>query len=263
MTISMGSLIAQDVNPFFEVWKTPFQVPPFEQIKNEHFMPAYEEGMKLQVAEVEAIVNNNEKPTFENTIAAFEKSGKLFTKVNNVFNALNGANTNEAIQEIAQKTAPMISKHFDEIYLNEKLFTRVKNIYQEKDKLNLTTEQKVVLENYYKDFVRGGANLNEEDKEKFKKINEELEKQEQQINQTVNDIQNILKIMREKQNKGAERVYIYLIPKELPIYQQHISMVEKSTGLKTELFAVNDSKKYDPQNKAQKAKPGKPAIYLE
>ncbi|MBS3073579.1 class I tRNA ligase family protein, partial [Candidatus Pacearchaeota archaeon] len=96
-----------------------------------------------------------------------------------------------------------------------------------------------------------------------KKINEELEKQEQQINQTVNDIQNILKIMREKQNKGAERVYIYLIPKELPIYQQHISMVEKSTGLKTELFAVNDSKKYDPQNKAQKAKPGKPAIYLE
>src|SRR3989339_44532 len=161
-------------NPFFKEWKTPFGTPPFNEIKNEHFMPAYEEGMKLQVAEVEAIVNNNEKPTFENTIAAFEKSGKLFTKVNNVFNALNGANTNEAIQEIAQKTAPMISKHFDEIYLNEKLFTRVKSIYQEKDKLNLTTEQKVVLENYYKDFVRGGANLNEEDKEKFKKINEEL-----------------------------------------------------------------------------------------
>lgn len=161
-------------NPFFSEWKTPFGTPPFNEIKNEHFMPAYEEGMKQQVAEVEAIVNNNEKPTFENTIAAFERSGKLFTKVNNVFNALNGANTNEKLQEIAQKTAPMISKHFDEIYLNEKLFGRVKNIYQEKEKLNLTTEQKVVLENYYKDFVRGGANLNKEEKEKFKKINEEL-----------------------------------------------------------------------------------------
>ena len=161
-------------NPFFHEWKTPFGTPPFNEIKDEHFMPAYEEGMKQQVAEVEQIVNNKEKPTFKNTIEAFEKSGKLFTKVNNVFNALNGANTNPKLQEIAQKTAPMISKHFDEIYLNEKFFDRVKSIYQEKDKLNLTTEQKVVLEHYYKDFVRGGANLNKADKEKFKKINEEL-----------------------------------------------------------------------------------------
>ncbi|MCK9212500.1 MAG: M3 family metallopeptidase [Ignavibacteriaceae bacterium] len=161
-------------NPFFQEWKTPFGTPPFSEIKNEHFMPAYEEGMKQQVAEVEEIINNKEKPTFKNTIEAFEKSGKLFTKVNNVFNALNGANTNDTIQAIAQKTAPMISKHFDEIYLNEKFFDRVKTIYQEKDKLNLTTEQKVVLEHYYKDFVRGGANLNNEAKEKFKKINEQL-----------------------------------------------------------------------------------------
>ena len=161
-------------NPFFSEWKTPFQTPPFKEIKNEHFMPAYEEGMKKHSAEVEAIVNNKEKPTFKNTIEAFEKSGKLFTKVNNVFNALNGANTNDALQEIARKTAPLIAKHFDEIYLNEKFFDRVKSIYQEKDKLNLTTEQKVVLENYYLDFVRGGANLSKEAKEKFKKINEEL-----------------------------------------------------------------------------------------
>ena len=161
-------------NPFFKEWKTPFQTPPFNEIKNEHFMPAYEEGMKEQNAEVEAIINNPEKPTFKNTIEAFEKSGKLFTKVNNVFNCLNGANTNDSLQEISRKVAPMIAKHFDEIYLNEKFFDRVKNIYQEKDKLNLTTEQKVVLENYYLDFVRGGANLNNEGKEKLKKINEEL-----------------------------------------------------------------------------------------
>ena len=161
-------------NPFYKEWKTPFQTPPFNEIKNEHFLPAFIEGMKQQSAEVAAIVNNKEKPTFQNTIEAFEKSGKLYTKVNNVFTSLNGANTNDALQEIAQKTAPMISKHFDEIYLNEKFFERVKSIYQEKDKLNLTTEQKVVLENYYLDFVRGGANLNGEAKEKFKKLNEEI-----------------------------------------------------------------------------------------
>ena len=161
-------------NPFFHEWKTPFGTPPFNEIKDDHFLPAYLEGMKQQVAEVEQIVNNKEKPTFKNTIEAFEKSGKLFTKVNNVFSGLNGADTNPKLQEIARQTAPMISKHFDEIYLNEKFFDRVKSIYQEKDKLNLTTEQKVVLENYYKDFVRGGANLNKADKEKFKKINEEL-----------------------------------------------------------------------------------------
>ncbi len=161
-------------NPFFGEWKTKFQTPPFDLVKNEHFMPAYEEGMKQQKAEVEAIINNPEKPTFKNTIEAFEKSGKLFTKVNNVFNCLNSANTNDSLQEVSRKVAPMIAKHFDEIYLNEKLFDRVKNIYQEKDKLNLTTEQKIVLENYYLDFVRGGANLSKEAKEKFKKINEEL-----------------------------------------------------------------------------------------
>lgn len=161
-------------NPFYKEWKTPFKTPPFNEIKNEHFIPAFIEGMKQQRAEVDAIVNNKGKPTFKNTIEAFEKSGKLFTAVNNVFNSLNGANTNDTLQEIAQKTAPMISKHFDEIYLNEKLFERVKSIYQEKERLDLSTEQKVVLKNYYLDFVRGGANLNIEAKEKFKKINEEL-----------------------------------------------------------------------------------------
>ena len=161
-------------NPFYKEWKTPFQTPPFNEIKNEHFLPAFMEGMKQQSAEVAALVNNKEMPTFKNTIEAFEKSGKLYTKVSNVFNSLNGANTNDALQEIAQKSAPMIAKHFDEIYLNERFFDRVKSIYQEKDKLNLTTEQKVVLENYYLDFVRGGANLSNESKVKFKKINEEL-----------------------------------------------------------------------------------------
>ena len=161
-------------NPFFKEWKTPFQTPPFNDIKLEHFMPAYEEGMKQQKAAVEAIINNAEKPTFKNTLEALEKSGKLLTKVDNVFSSLNDANTNDEMQKIAKTIAPMLSKHNDDINLNPKLFDRVKQIYNTKDKLKLTTEQKTVLENYYRDFVRGGANLNPEEQTKFRKINEEL-----------------------------------------------------------------------------------------
>lgn len=161
-------------NPFFKEWNAPFQTPPFDEIKTDHYLPAFEEGIRLQKAEVDAIINNVEKPTFTNTIEAMEKSGKLLTKVSNVFYNLNSANTNDEMQNIAKTVAPMLSKHNDDINLNEKLFERVKAIYGEKDKLNLTTEQKTVLKNYYDDFIRGGANLDNEQKEKFRKINEEL-----------------------------------------------------------------------------------------
>ncbi len=161
-------------NPFFKEWSTPFQTPPFDEIKIDYYLPAFEEGIRLQKAEVDVIINNTEKPTFVNTIEAMEKSGKLLTKVSSVFYNLNSANTNDEMQSIAKTVAPMLSKHNDDINLNEKLFARVKAIYGEKDKLNLTTEQKTVLKNYYDDFIRGGANLNNEQKEKFRKINEEL-----------------------------------------------------------------------------------------
>jgi peptidyl-dipeptidase Dcp len=161
-------------NPFFREWNTPFQTPPFDEIKIDHYLPAFEEGIRLQKAEVDAIINNTEKPTFANTIEAMEKSGKLLTKVSNVFYNLNSANTNDEMQKIAKTVAPMLSKHNDDINLNERLFARVKAIYSEKDKLNLTTEQKTVLKNYYDDFIRGGANLSNEQKEKFRNINEEL-----------------------------------------------------------------------------------------
>jgi len=161
-------------NPFFKEWSTPFQTPPFDEIKIDYYLPAFEEGIRLQKAEVDVIINNTKKPTFVNTIEAMEKSGKLLTKVSSVFYNLNSANTNDEMQSIAKTVAPMLSKHNDDINLNEKLFARVKAIYNEKDKLNLTTEQKTVLKNYYDDFIRGGANLNNEQKEKFRKINEEL-----------------------------------------------------------------------------------------
>ncbi|MFH1195647.1 MAG: M3 family metallopeptidase [bacterium] len=161
-------------NPFFKEWTTPFQTPPFGEIKNEHFVPAFEEGMKQQKTEVDAIINNSEKPTFKNTIEEMEKSGKLLSKVSGVFYNLNSSNTNDEMQEIARTIAPALSKHGDDISLNEKLFERIKIIFAEKDKSGLTAEQSKVLENYYLGFIRSGANLNETDKDKLRKINEEL-----------------------------------------------------------------------------------------
>lgn len=164
----------QGENPFFREFNTPFQVPPFGEIKEEHYLPAFKEGMKQQQQEIEAIVNNPEAPTFENTIEALENSGALLRKASNVFDILNGSMTNDRMQEIAKEVAPLRSKHEDDILLNEKLFQRVKAVYNQKDKLNLTTEQNMLLEKYYKDFVRGGANLDEEKKAKLREINQEL-----------------------------------------------------------------------------------------
>lgn len=168
---------SQDKNmdsPFFKEWNTPFQTPPFEEIKIDHYLPAFEEGIRLQKAEVDAIINNTEKPTFVNTIEAMEKSGKLLTKVSNVYYNLNSANTNDEMQKIAKTIAPMLSKHNDDINLNEKLFAKVNALHNERGILNLSIEQNTVLKNYYNDFIRGGANLNDEQKDKFRKINEEL-----------------------------------------------------------------------------------------
>jgi peptidyl-dipeptidase Dcp len=166
---------SQDTNnPFFREWQTPFQTPPFNEIKHVHFLPAFEEGIKLQNKEFETIVNNPDKPDFENTITQLEKSGQLLTKVNKVFSSLNGTDTDDEMQTIAENATSMLSKHIDDFYLNEKLFERIKFLYDERKNLNLTTEQSRVLENYYIDFVRGGANLDEEGKEQLRKINDEL-----------------------------------------------------------------------------------------
>lgn len=168
------SFALQTQNPFFEKWDTPFGVPPFETITNEHFLPAMEEGIQQQKNEIDAIVGNPEPPTFENTIEALEATGDLLTKVGNVFRNLNSANTNEEMQEIAKEAAPIVSKHYDEIMFNEKLFERIKAVFEQKDKLGLTPEQKKLLEDYYREFVRGGANLSPEHKAELAKINEEL-----------------------------------------------------------------------------------------
>ena len=161
-------------NPFFNEWDTPFGVPPFAEIKAEHFIPAYMKGFESHKAEIRAILNNPDAPTFENTIKELEYSGKLLTTVSRVFGALNSANTNDSLQAINTKIAPISSKHSDDIMLNDTLFQRVKTVYDDIENLTLTPEEKKVLEDTYKSFVRNGAALNAEDKDKLRKINEEM-----------------------------------------------------------------------------------------
>lgn len=161
-------------NPFFMEWKTPYKTPPFDKIKTEHFKPAFIEGMEIQKEEVNAIVENREEPTFENTIDALEKSGKLLSNVGGVFYHLTGANTNPELQKIYSEVAPMLSQHGDDINMNPQLFERIKKLHSKKASLNLTSEQKTLLDKLYRDFVKSGANLSEEDKAKLRKLNEEL-----------------------------------------------------------------------------------------
>ncbi len=162
------------VNPFFKEWTTPFGVPPFDEIKVEHYVPAIKEGIKQHDAEIEAIVANPEEPTFENTILAFDKSGALLQKVSGVFGPLSSANTNDEMQAVARELSPLTTTHRSNISMNAGLFKRIKAVYDKRDELNFDQEQMRVVEKYYEDFVRGGANLSSEDQAKLKEINLEL-----------------------------------------------------------------------------------------
>ena len=161
-------------NPFFEKYNTPHQTVPFDKIKNEHYEPAMLEGIKLHEAEIEAIINNPEAPTFANTIVAYEKSGKFLDRVITVFGNLRSAETNDDLQKIAQKMIPLLSEHSNNISLNEKLFQRVKAIYKQKSKLSLTIEQAKLLDDIYDGFVRRGANLQGEARNKYRELSKKL-----------------------------------------------------------------------------------------
>jgi len=161
-------------NPFFSEYNTPFKVPPFDKITEEHYLPAFKEGIAQDQKEIDAIVKNPEDSTFANTIEALDYTGDLLTKVENVFYNLLGSNTNDQMQEIAKEVAPLLSKHGDDIRLNADLFKRVKAVYNTKNELSLTLEQAQLLEKTYKVFVRGGANLGPEGQARLREINKEL-----------------------------------------------------------------------------------------
>ncbi len=174
VTILLTACNGNNNNPLLEKWDTPFETPPFDEIKNEDYLPAFKEAIKLHNTEIEKITNSTEKPTFKNTIEALEYSGELLTRVRNVFGAMRGAMNSDELQAISKEIIPMLSKHQDDINLNASLFKRVKAVYDKRNDLDLTTEQKTLLNKYYKGFVRGGADLNDNDKKEFRKINEEL-----------------------------------------------------------------------------------------
>ncbi|MBN2424954.1 MAG: M3 family metallopeptidase [Calditrichaceae bacterium] len=164
----------KDDNPFFQAYNTPFETPDFNKIKETHFLPAFETGIAEKKKEIEEICNNTASPSFENTIEALESTGELLSRVSSVFYNLTSANTNDTLQEISKTIAPKLSNLRDEILMNEVLFQRVALVYDDKDNLNLTSEKMRLLDETYKSFIRGGAHLSAEDKEKLRKINEEL-----------------------------------------------------------------------------------------
>lgn len=158
---------------FFTEFDTPYGMPPFEKITNEDFKPAFEKGITQQTEEIDAIVNNTEAPTFENTVLALDNSGAILTRVSQVFYGLKGAETNDTIESIAEEMSPLLSEHSDNINLNNELFERINTLHKDSANLGLSTEQYRLLDKYYKGFVRSGIMLNEEQKDKLREINKE------------------------------------------------------------------------------------------
>src|SRR5256885_2001399 len=190
-------------NPLLKESTLPYHYPPFDKIKDEHFAPAMEAGMREQLKEVDAIANNSTKATFDNTVVALERTGRLLDRAEQTFSNLNSCNTNPAMQKIETEMAPKLAAHRDAIHLNGKLFARVQELYDNRDKLGLDPESAYLLERYYKDFVRAGAKLSGSDKEKLKKINAELATLQTQFEQKVLKEKNASSVVVDKKEDLA------------------------------------------------------------
>jgi len=183
--LQSGSAISGHDNPLLAEWQTDFGVPPFDLLRNEHYLPGLREAMALETADVEAIVSNPEPPTFGNTIEALERAGALYTRASRVFGAVTGANTNDALQEVERTLAPEQAAHADDISLNPVLYERVKAVYDQREELGLTPEQLKLLEETHKGFVRRGAALDDASKARMREINKELAELSQRFSQNV------------------------------------------------------------------------------
>ena len=173
------------MNPFLNEYETPFQIPPFEAIKFSHYEPAFIQGMKEHLEEIDVIANNTEAPTFENTIEALERSGKTLDKVSSVFFNLQGSNTDDDMDSLQRTVSPKLSSHNDSILLNKKLFMRIKEIYENKQSLSLTVEQARLVAETYKRFIRSGANLDQNSMDRLTEINSSLSSLSVQFDQNV------------------------------------------------------------------------------
>ncbi len=177
--------VETEANPLLAQSTLPYGMPPFDQIRNEHFLPAYERAMEMESEEIDVIANNPEPPTFENTIVAMERTGQALTRVARIFGNINGAHTNPELQAVQREMAPRLSAHSDSISLNPELFARVDSLYQQREELALDSESDRLLERYHTSFVRAGAQLSEEQKDRLREINSELATLSTQFTQNV------------------------------------------------------------------------------
>lgn len=174
LMVLTNSCMKTESNPFFVEWNTPHNTPPFNEIKSQHYLPAFIEGIKQQKAEIEVLINNRDSATFENTLVALDKSGSLLHQVSEVFFNMTSAHTNDTLQAIAKEVSSLLTAHRGDIDLNPALFARVKAVYNSKELMNLNTEQLRLIEKIYDGFVRGGANLDETKKQSLREIDEKL-----------------------------------------------------------------------------------------
>jgi len=181
-TSSMDNNENTNENPLLAQWNTPFGTPPFDKIKSEDYLPAFEEALKIHNEEIDKIVRNKETPDFNNTLVALEQSGKLLKRVQLVFDAVEGANTDDVLKATSKKIQPELASHYDQIMMNKKLFDRIKKVYEQKDQLNLDEEDQKLLEETYKKFKRSGIDLPEEKQKRLKEINKELAGLQQEFN---------------------------------------------------------------------------------
>lgn len=196
--------MGQTDNPLLETWNTPHQTPPFSQIRTEHYAPAMRAAIKEAEANINNIIKQKEAPSFENTIVAMQTASEQLDRISSLLFNLNECNTDSAMQQIVMELTPELTRYENSVSMNEKLFARVKAVYEQRDKLELTTEQRTLLENTYKGFVRNGVNLSGRDKKIFAKNSERLAELSQKMNQNVLADNNnyILHITKERDLNG-------------------------------------------------------------
>ncbi|MDO8909403.1 MAG: M3 family metallopeptidase [Pseudohongiella sp.] len=176
---------ADMANPLLQASGLPYDMPAFDRIRNEHYLPAYEQAMQINQAEIQAIATLEDEPNFDNTIVAMERAGEDLSRVARIFNNVNGAHTNPEMQAVQRELAPRLAAHSDSISLNDSLFQRVSAVYEQRDQLSLDPESHRLLERYYTDFVRSGAMLDEQQKDRLREINAELARLGAQFSQNV------------------------------------------------------------------------------
>lgn len=248
------------MNILTENFKTPYHTAPFDQIRNEDYLPAFKELIQRSEEEINAIVDNNEAPTFENVIEALAYSGEKLDILSNIFFNVNSAETNDELQQIAEEVSPILSEYSSKISQNEALFSKIKKVYEDKEKYNLNEEQQMLLEETYKGFVRSGALLNDEDKKKLKKINMDLSLKSLKFGQNVlastnayfkhitnkEDLAGIPEAIIEQYAEEAKERNLegWVLTLQYPSYVPFITYAE-NRELRKELALANGKKSFD------------------